>query len=69
MTTLQNTGAAKKRTNRVARLCANAEPVIGALFVHGETTLCHARSILANYLDELPVTRTLRVGDDNTVRW
>src|SRR5215207_3664093 len=67
VTTLENSRTAKKRANRITGLRANAKPVVRALFVDVETTLCLTRSVLADDLDELSVARALRVGDDDAV--
>ena len=67
MTALKNSSAAQKRANSIAWLRANAEPVVGSLFVDGETTLSLTRSVLADDLDELSVARALRVGDDDAI--
>src|SRR5687768_2598413 len=69
MTPLQHTGATKQRANRVARLGPDAKPVVGALFVDGETTLSLTGSVLADDLDELAVARALRIGDYDAVHW
>ena len=67
----QQAGATQKRAHRITRLSSDAKPVVGTRFVDLETTLAAvlARSVLADDLDELAVTRTLRVGDDDAIDW
>ncbi len=67
MTSLENAGPPQQGANGVARLSADAEPVVRTLLVHRETALRLTRSVLADDLDELSVARTLRVGDDDAV--
>src|SRR6185436_5924083 len=67
MALLEDSGAPKERANGVGRLGAEVEPVVGAGLVDLERTLSFTGSVLADDLDELPVARTLRVSDENTI--
>src|ERR1700741_4162726 len=67
VTLFEHAGAPKERTDGVRGLGALVEPVIGSRFVDLQRTLTLARSVLTDDLDELPVARALRVGNENTV--
>src|SRR6267378_2236447 len=64
---LEDAGSPKERPDGVSGLSADAEPVIRALFVDVERTLALSGSVLPDDLDELPIARALRVGDENAV--
>src|SRR5919107_3735732 len=64
---LQHARLPEQRADGVARLRADVEPVVGAVGLHAQPTLALAGSVLPDDLDELPVARALRVGDDDAV--
>src|SRR5690606_5178777 len=67
VTQLQHARTAQQRARRVRWLRADTEPVECALHFDVQPTLALARVVLSDHFDELPVTRTLRVGDDETI--
>src|SRR6266516_980918 len=60
-------GPSKERPDRIRWLGTEIEPVIGSRLVDLERTLTLPRCVLADDLDELPIARTLRVSNENTV--
>src|SRR5882672_540954 len=67
VTPLEDAGAPKERPYGVGGLGAKVEPVVGSRFVDLKRTLDLTGSVLADDLDELPIARTLRVGDENSI--
>ena len=63
----ENASTPKERPYGVRWLRAEVEPVIGSRFVDLERTLILTGGVLTNDLDELPIARTLRVSDENTI--
>src|SRR4029450_13887378 len=59
---LEDSGAPKERADRIGRLGALVQPVVGSRFVDVERALTLARSVLTDDLDEFSVSGTLRVG-------
>ena len=65
---LEDAGTTEQRTHRVGRLRANAQPVVHAVLLQIDGRVAEeTRLILANDLDETPVTGGLRVSNDDTV--
>jgi hypothetical protein len=69
MTATQNSCASEQRANCVAWLRSDTQPIVGALFVHFESPFGLPGSVLTDDLDELPIARALRIGDDDTIDW
>src|SRR6266566_9856879 len=67
VTALEDTGTPKERPDGVSRLCPDAQPIVRSRFVNPKRTLTLAGSVLSDDLDEFPVARTLRVGDENAI--
>ena len=52
--------------DRIARLCALAEPILGALQIELHIVALLLWPVRADFLDELPVARAAAIGHDNT---
>src|ERR1700720_2666954 len=69
MTPLEDAGAPKERPYGVGGLGAKVEPVVGPCLVDlKRTSVVLTGSVLADDLNEFPVARTLRIGDEYTVK-
>jgi hypothetical protein len=69
MTPLEDAGAPKERPYGVGGLGAKVEPMVGPCLVDlKRTRVVLTGSVLADDLNEFPVARTLRIGDENTVK-
>jgi len=66
MPRLQHACLPQERTDGVAGLCADVEPVVRALRIELHGLVAQPRIVLANDLDESPVARARSVGDDDT---
>jgi hypothetical protein len=64
---LQHSGLTQERSHRVRRLRANAEPVIRALGIHVQTTLCLPRVVVPDRLDEAPIARAPYVSHHDAI--
>src|SRR6185437_4057138 len=63
----EDAGLAEERAHRVGGLRAVVEPVIDPCRIEVERLFALTRGVLAEDLDEAPVARALRVGDDDAI--
>ena len=66
MPCLQHARLPQERTDGVAGLCADVEPVIRAFRIELDGFVAQSRIVRANDLDEAPIARARSVGDDDT---
>src|SRR5688500_738982 len=66
---LEDARAAKQRADCIGGLGALVEPVVGARGVEIDGRISLTGNVLSEDLDETTVARTLRVCDDDAIRW
>src|SRR6185312_11480936 len=64
---LEDAGFAEERAHGVGGLSAVVEPVVDARRIEVQRLFALTRRVLAEDLDEAPVARALRVGDDDAI--